>query len=412
MTAGAAAGMPAAARLDRRVRAEAKGLVKLAAKALRTKKQPAADRAALARDLAALEEALAKRDLTAVRRLLPAVDAAVDKIAAQADKSPIIEYASSIITALAIALTLRAFVVEAFKIPSASMIPTMQIGDFIFVNKLIYGLRMPFTDAKVFDVRSPRRGEVVVFRQPCTDDTDFIKRVVALPGDTVEVRCNRLYVNGQHVVETLAEAKHDFLDYKSGVWTPTSRSRYTVTMDGTTFSVLHDLGQPADQAIVDQGWPAFWAAHEAARRADGAPPEVIAQERAAVVARFPSHGKPSAVSEFPDPDDLRNLPQCKDGKPVAVDPDQLTRRSAPEPSPDSPSCAPRLAYVVPAGHVFAMGDNRDDSNDSRGWGPVPLDHIKGKAMFIWLSLGPKGGLPGMVGLDFGLRWDRVGDFVH
>ncbi len=217
MTAGAAAGMPAAARLDRRVRAEAKGLVKLAAKALRTKKQPAADRAALARDLAALEEALAKRDLTAVRRLLPAVDAAVDKIAAQADKSPIIEYASSIITALAIALTLRAFVVEAFKIPSASMIPTMQIGDFIFVNKLIYGLRMPFTDAKVFDVRSPRRGEVVVFRQPCTDDTDFIKRVVALPGDTVEVRCNRLYVNGQHVVETLAEAKHDFLDYKSGV---------------------------------------------------------------------------------------------------------------------------------------------------------------------------------------------------
>src|SRR4029077_6359438 len=89
------------------------------------------------------------------------------------------------------------FVVEAFKIPSGSMIPTLQVGDHIFVNKFIYGLRVPGTNIKFgMTVRKPRRGEVAVFKFPKDPDKDFIKRIVAVEGDTVEVRDTQLYVNG------------------------------------------------------------------------------------------------------------------------------------------------------------------------------------------------------------------------
>lgn len=405
-----AAGVPSAARLDRRVKAEAKGLLKAGAKALATKarKMTAAERTALDGDLSALRKALAAGDLAAARRLLAPIDAAVDKVAAPSDSSPIFEYARSIISALVIALMLRAFVVEAFRIPSGSLLPTMQVGDFIFVNKLIYGLRMPFSDAKLFDVRGPRRGEIVVFRQPCTADQDFIKRIIGLPGDTVELRCNRLFVNGERIAEELVDPDYPFTNRDTGgTWIRQVRSRYRVRYGGETFSVLHEVDQPANVKMADDGWPEVWRAHEQQRLAEGATPEVLAMERTALAQRFPSNRR---TGEFPDTSALTELQQCRDGKKLLVDVDAVTRRSAPEPDPMNPSCAPRLAYVVPPGHVFAMGDNRDDSNDSRGWGPVPIDHIKGKAMFIWLSVGPPDGLLSRFGLS--VRWDRVGNFVH
>src|SRR5262249_20874197 len=102
----------------------------------------------------------------------------------------------SIGIAILIALLLRAFVVEAFKIPSSSMVHTLEIGDHIFVNKFLYGVHVPFTDKKLFSLRAPRRGDVIVFINPC-DQRDFIKRIVATAGDTVEVRCNILYINGK-----------------------------------------------------------------------------------------------------------------------------------------------------------------------------------------------------------------------
>src|SRR4051812_23458807 len=141
-----------------------------------------------------VEDGLAKEDLARVRRALPALDSLVDELIKRPPKSTTRDYVESIGAAVLIALALRAFVIEAFKIPSSSMYPTLEIGDHIFVNKFIYGVRIPWTNTKLFELRGPARGEVIVFMQPCEPDRDYIKRVVALAGDTVEVRCNVVYV--------------------------------------------------------------------------------------------------------------------------------------------------------------------------------------------------------------------------
>jgi len=415
-----------ATRLDRRVRKEARGLVSEARKALTSRvKISAAERVALERDVAALAAALAADDGGALRRLVPPVDAALDKLAATERKSPIREYAESIGWALAIALLLRAFVVEAFKIPSASMIPTMQIGDFIFVNKLLYGVRIPYTDTKLFTVRDPRPGEVIVFEQPCTH-ADFIKRVVAVAGDTVEVRCNILYVNGQPVPETLVEAETQFWDRESAEsrrlggrpgpdgWYLTDMSHFQSKLGSHTFSVFHLRGRPEAAAAIAQGWPAFWAAYQAERIAAGVPADQLEFERPTALNRF--RGRDVHLAEFPpsDLDEHSAMPRCPERPSPRSE--GTIERTAPEPDPSNPTCTPRFHYKVPAGHVFMMGDNRDNSNDSREWGPVPLDLVKGKAMFIWLSMGPPmhdGFVDKLMHLNpFSVRYERVGNFVH
>lgn len=105
------------------------------------------------------------------------------------------ENIEAILIAVVLALFIRAFVVQAFKIPSGSMLETLQIGDHILVNKFIYGTRVPFTDLSVLPVREPRRGDIIVFKYPLDEKRDFIKRLIGLPGDTVEVRNKVVYVN-------------------------------------------------------------------------------------------------------------------------------------------------------------------------------------------------------------------------
>ncbi|MBF0463988.1 MAG: signal peptidase I [Nitrospirae bacterium] len=111
------------------------------------------------------------------------------------------EYIEALVTALVLALIIRTFVVQAFKIPSGSMIPTLQIGDHILVNKFIYGVQIPFTDKKIFIFHHPERGDVVVFKFPQDPSRDFIKRVIAIGGDTVEVINREVYVNKKKLVE-------------------------------------------------------------------------------------------------------------------------------------------------------------------------------------------------------------------
>src|SRR5688572_9954638 len=172
------------ASLDRRVRKEAKGLLAEAKRGLGRVKLQAAIADELRTRVQGVEQALATGDLARVRRGLPALDALVDEHLTPSRKSTGREYGESITIAIVIALLLRSFVIEAFKIPSASMIPTMEIGDHIFVNKFIYGIGIPFTTIKLFEWRNPVPGEVIVFKNPCTPEKDFIKRVVATEGDT------------------------------------------------------------------------------------------------------------------------------------------------------------------------------------------------------------------------------------
>src|SRR5262249_48300106 len=137
--------------------------------------------------IAAVEEALRGTDLELVREAIATLDDAMDEHLAFARKSTLREYSESIGVAVAIAPLLRAVVVEAFQIPSGSMIPTLEVGDHIFVSKFAYGLSIPFTNTKVLKLAQPERGDVIVFKYPRDPSTDYIKRVVGLPGDVVEM---------------------------------------------------------------------------------------------------------------------------------------------------------------------------------------------------------------------------------
>lgn len=106
------------------------------------------------------------------------------------------EYLQAIITALMIALFIRAYVVQAFKIPSGSMVPTLLVGDHLLVNKFIYGIKIPFSDKRILAFRKPSRGDIIVFRYPEDQSRDFIKRVIAVEGDVIEERNKVVYVNG------------------------------------------------------------------------------------------------------------------------------------------------------------------------------------------------------------------------
>lgn len=119
-------------------------------------------------------------------------------------KAEIFSFVKTLIFFLAIVYVFKASVVEAFKIPSGSMIPTLRIGDHILVSKLAYGLRIPFYQAFVYQWANPKRGDIVVFTQKDDPSTNFIKRTIGLPGDTVEVRGSRVYINNELLPENYA----------------------------------------------------------------------------------------------------------------------------------------------------------------------------------------------------------------
>jgi len=124
---------------------------------------------------------------------------------AQSDqKSRVREYVEAFVIAIVLALFVRTFVVQAFKIPSGSMIPTLLIGDHILVNKFVYGIKLPFTNTTVIPISRPDRDDIIVFKYPQDETKDFIKRVIGLPGDRVEVRHRQVYINDQPLTEPYA----------------------------------------------------------------------------------------------------------------------------------------------------------------------------------------------------------------
>jgi signal peptidase I len=224
------------------------------------------------------------------------------------------EYFESIFIAVAVALLLRAFLVEAFKIPSGSMLPTLQINDHIFVNKLSYGPTLPFTRARVLSSMPPDRGDIVVFEfpDPNPDNVrqDYIKRVIALPGDTLEVRDGHPVINGFHV-PSCRIGNYEFTDDNG------------YNQSGDLF--LEFLG--------DESYLTFFDREGATRSRQG-------------------------------------------------------------------------PYRVQPGEFWVLGDNRNNSSDSRAWrhgrgAGVPFGNVKGRAMFVWMSFDEKHGGP------LGVTWDRL-----
>jgi signal peptidase I len=366
-----------AASLDRRVRKEAVLLVREARTALAKKSGARGKAGDLESVTTEVEKALSANDLRAVRHQLPVLDAIVDEVVARPAKSSSRDYVESIGAAVLIALALRALVIEAFKIPSSSMYPTLEIGDHIFVNKFIYGIRIPWTTTKFFQFRGPERGEVIVFIYPCDPDRDYIKRVIALENDTVEVRCNVVYVNGKAIPSKLVEAEtchyNDYLE-NEGTWVRKACSRYEETVDGKHHDTFHDPDRPNRDQRLAAGTQTTGDARD-----------------------FPQRSFPHA-------------PSCaqSDDAGKALDVEQVKGKIVETKSESAASaCEPQLHYVVPPGHVFVMGDNRNNSNDSRVWGSVPIENIKGKALFIWLSYSTWGFFDWS-----GIRWSRIGSFVR
>src|SRR6267142_1985445 len=260
----------------KRARLEGRHLIKESRRILKRKSYriPEVTAALVATQADAVEEALGCQDLERVRKAIAALDDTMDEHLAFARKSTVREYSESIGVAVAIALLLRAFVVEAFQIPSGSMIP--------------------FTNTKIIQLAEPKRGDIIVFKYPLDQSTDYIKRVVGLPGDVIEMRQEELYVNGRPVPRERVPRPYHYSD------------------------ASHGTGPPEDHEGE------LWI-----ENLDGHKHETIQE---------PVRG-----------------------------PRDFERK------------------VVPAGHVFVMGDNRDNSSDSRVWGTVDRDLIKGKALIVWWS---------------------------
>ena len=222
-----------------------------------------------------------------------------------------LEYTASFFPVILIVFVLRSFLFEPFRIPSGSMIPTLQIGDLILVNKYQYGIRLPVINRKIIELGSPQRGDVMVFRFPHNATQDYIKRVVGLPGDRVEYADRRLSINGQPVPEQPLPRyfEEDRVQYYA--------------------QFAEKLGNVEHRIILSEG--------------PGVPPM-----------RAFAHTHPQAC--------------------------QYT--------------AAGVSCTVPEGHYFVMGDNRDNSEDSRFWGFVPDENIVGRAFFIWMNFGNIGRIGG------------------
>jgi signal peptidase I len=229
----------------------------------------------------------------------------VGAIEATLKEPTLVEYAKSFFPVILAVLLLRSFLIEPFRIPSGSMMPTLLVGDFILVNKYKYGIRLPVLNKKVHEMGEPERGDVVVFRFPKDPSVDYIKRVVGVPGDHVVYRDKTLFINGEKIAQI---PQGNYIGMGSGL----SMSGADLRREDLT-GVKHDI-------------------------------LVVPKNR----------GVSSDV-------------------------------------------------VVPAGHYFVMGDNRDNSNDSRYWGFVPEENLVGKAFMIWMNWDSAAD---------GVGWGRIGDSIH
>lgn len=264
------------------------------------------------------------KDTAALLAIAEPFDQNLDTHLGQWRKSATREYFDSIAWAVVLTLLIRIFVFEAFKIPTGSMIPTLQIHDHLFVNKFLYGLKLPFTRVKFAAIRQPHRGEIIVFEYPYKDgsgseDKDLIKRVIGVAGDHLRLIDNVLQINGKPIPRKVIGQNADCGQEGSGARCEVARE----CLDGIVYTTQHHIPNPNDTFPTGRpDWP---------------------------TAMVPPGAEDGAA--------IYSLPLNKD-------------------FPD---------FVVPEGFVLGMGDNRDNSQDSRFFGLIPLETIKGKAGVTWFA---------------------------
>lgn len=225
----------------------------------------------------------------------------------------LIKISRSLFSVFLIVFLLRSFLVEPFRIPSGSMIPSLLIGDFILVNKYAYGVRLPVTNKKIFNVSEPQSGDVMVFRYPVNPSVNFIKRVIGVPGDTIKYVNKKLYVNNKQVPEQLLRIDSEYDNVGMNAYGIQKYKVYKESLKN-------------NQHLI--------------------------QER------------------------------INDNFALSI---------------------PVFTIKVPKGQYFVLGDNRDNSEDSRYWGFVPEENIVGKAFAIWLSWDQK---------NWRLRWDHAPSWIR
>lgn len=216
-----------------------------------------------------------------------------------------IEYSGAFFPVIALVFFLRSFLLEPFKIPSSSMVPTLLVGDLIVVNKFTYGIRLPVLNRKIIEVGNPQRGDVMVFKYPKDMSQDYIKRVIGVPGDKITYENKRLTVNGKEVSYT---AMDEYLDDERPIY----HKQFMENLGGVKHRILNMDGRRTFEF--------------------------------------------GAVENFP----------LKEACNYTYD---------------------KFTCTVPEGNYFMMGDNRDNSQDSRYWGFVPDKNIVGKAIYVWMNLG-------------------------
>lgn len=236
----------------------------------------------------------------------------------QFKKSPVIEWAYDFLPILAIVLVVRSFLVEPFNIPSESMNPTLETGDFVLVNKFAFGVRLPLINTKIIDSGEPQHGDVAVFRFPKNPSISFIKRVIGVPGDHIEFMNGELTVNGQKLPYQLGKNVQLPVGFKN------------------------EAGQPQTLPVQAVQWQVKYGQHQ-------------------------------FISQYITPTQTN---------PVAVQLLQAMQHTAPL------SLQQNWQIDVPKGHYFMMGDNRDQSDDSRYWGFVPEENLTGKAVYLWMHKQP------------------------